>query len=43
MCRIRFEPGMNKTSGNVKRTELLGFFYIEPLAVCGEVCVYDKV
>ena len=42
MCMIRFEAGMNKTSGNVKRTELL-VFYIEPLAVCGEVCVYDKV
>ena len=42
MCRIRFEAGMKKTSGNVKRTELL-VFYIEPLAVCGEVCVYDKV
>ena len=38
MCRIRFEAGINKTSGNVKRTELL-VFYIEPLAVCREVCV----
>ena len=26
MCMIRFEAGMNKTSGNVKRTELLVFF-----------------
>ena len=43
MCMIRFEAGMNRTSGNVKRTELLVFFYIEPLAVRGEVCVYDKV
>ena len=39
MCRIRFEPGMNKTSGNVKRTELLVFFFILNRSQCAEKSV----